>query len=339
MISIVIPIYQCEDKISKIIEDILNQTYQDYEVLLVDDGSTDCSVNVCQEYEKKDSRIQVILNEHQGVSATRNTGISMAKGEYIAFIDADDRIEVDYLEQLYKNVKEYDLIISTFDRWFYRNGQRVKVIKNIQLSTDINIEKNFGKNFSKLYVSTLLGMVYCKLFRTDIIKKNNVAFRTDIYIGEDYIFNFDYLRNCSNILCIPYVGYHYVCQNENSLTQKKDLKKFEYGKILFEQSIKFADDMKLTIDESKGIYNLYLRTIFKMLELAYQTKNTMPKKERNLYILKIIQDEDTQLALKRANPDTKEFLIYKLILNTRMPFIIGIFSRVRLGYKKIVGRA
>ena len=67
-------------------------------------------------------------------------------------------------------------------------------------------------------------MVYCKLFRTDIIKKNNVAFRTDIYIGEDYIFNFDYLRNCSNILCIPYMGYHYVCHNENSLTHKKEFK-------------------------------------------------------------------------------------------------------------------
>ena len=86
MVSIIIPVYQCKKIVSNIIEDILMQTYKDYEVLLVDDGSTDGSVRVCQKYEKKDSRIRVILNEHQGVSKTRNTGIFFFV--FLAYSDA-----------------------------------------------------------------------------------------------------------------------------------------------------------------------------------------------------------------------------------------------------------
>ncbi len=337
MISIIIPIYQCKRNISKIMEDISKQTYQDYEVLLVDDGSTDGSAEICLEYEKKDSRIRAVINQHQGVSSTRNTGISLAKGDYIAFIDADDRIEPDYLEQLYRNVEGYDLVISTFDRWFYKNGQCTNVIKNIQLNADIDIRKNFCDYFSNLYVSTLIGIVYCKLFRSDIIRENKIMFRKDIYIGEDFIFNFEYLKQCENIRCISYVGYHYICENINSLTNKVDKEKFEYGKILFEKSVEFANDMNLTVEESKGIYNLYLRTVFKNIEQIYQL-SAISLKEVKRYIMKIVEDEDTKLAVKRAKPDTKEFLLYWLVLKTKIPIIIGTFSKYRLYYKKIIGR-
>ena len=339
MISIIIPVYQCENVISDIIEDILKQTYQDYEVLLVDDGSTDGSAKVCQEYEKKDSRIRAILNVHQGVSGTRNTGIALANGEYIAFIDSDDRIEPNYLEQLYNNIGNNDLVISTFDRWIYNHKDVVKVVKNIQLNVEINMKENFAKYFTELYVSTLLGTPCCKLFRTDIIRKNRVKFRTDIYIGEDYIFNFDYLKKCNNIRCISYLGYHYVCKNGNSLTHKKDLKKFEYGKLLFAESIRFADEMKLTKEDARGIYNLYLRTIFKNIEVVYQMNPSMDRKEKREHIRKVMNDESVQHAIQNAQPDTNEFLIYKIVLQMKNAFIVGNFSKLRLYYKKKIGRA
>lgn len=338
MISIIVPIYQCKSCICNIVEDILKQSYQDYEILLVDDGSTDGSAEICLEYEKKDCRIKAVLNEHQGVSVARNKGISLARGEYIAFIDADDRIEPEYLEKLFEGIEGYDLVISSFDRWFCRHGQCTGVVKNIQLNAEIQVKENFSEYFSKLYVSTLIGVVYCKLFRTDIIKKNEVYFQKELCIGEDYIFNFDYLRNCSKICCIPYRGYHYVCENKDSLTHRAGLEKSRYAKILFGQSVRFANDMNLTVEESKGIYNLYLRTVVKTIEQICQLKDKLPKKGRKSYIIRIIQDEDTKTALKKSRPDTKEFLIYKVVLSTQSPFIIENFSKLRLFYKKMIGR-
>lgn len=338
MISIIIPVYQCEKIISDIIEDILKQTYQDYEVILVDDGSTDSSAQICKEYEKRDFRIRAVFNEHQGVSGTRNAGIAVAKGEYVAFIDSDDRIEPDYLEQLHKNVKGKDLVISTFDRWFYNHADDAKIEKNIQLNAEIDMQDNFAEYFSELYVSTLLGVVYCKLFRTDIIRKNQIKFQTDIYIGEDFLFNFDYLKNCNTIRCIPYMGYHYICKRGDSLTHKNDLKKFEYGKKLFKESVEFAEEMNLSEAETKGIYNLYLRTIFKNIEVMHQMKDQLSIKEKKEYIRKVMTDQNTKDTLEKSKPDTKEFLLYKIVLNTKLPFVIYGFAKVRMYYKKMIGR-
>lgn len=338
MISIVIPVYQCKNKISQLVEDLLKQTYQDYEVLLVDDGSLDDTGKRCQEYAEKDSRFHAVLKEHQGVSETRNAGISLAKGEYIAFVDSDDRIEPDYLEQLHNNINGYDLIISTFDRWFYQKNNRIKIVKNIELNAKIDMGINFSDYFSELYVSTLLGTPCCKLFRADIIKTHQIQFRKDIYIGEDFIFNFDYLSKCNKIRCIPYIGYHYICKNGNSLTHKKDLNKFEYGKNLFQESIRFSEKMQLSKQEAKGIYNLYLRTVFKNIELIYQVEPKMTKKDKKLYVERIVEDDCTKIALLNAAPDTKEFVIYKFILSTKSYAIIISFAKFRLLFKKIVGR-
>ena len=109
MISIVIPIYQCKWNIDQIMEDIFAQTYQDYEVLLVDDGSTDGSAELCMEYAARDERVRAIPKEHSGVSETRNAGIAEAKGEYIAFVDSDDWITPDAYAHMLSLARKYDV--------------------------------------------------------------------------------------------------------------------------------------------------------------------------------------------------------------------------------------
>lgn len=100
MVSIIVPIYNVEQYISKCIESILAQTYRDFELILVDDGSPDMCGTICDEYAKQDSRVHVIHQENKGVSAARNAGISLAKGEYISFIDGDDYVEKDFFERI-----------------------------------------------------------------------------------------------------------------------------------------------------------------------------------------------------------------------------------------------
>lgn len=338
MISIIIPIYQCKWNIEQILKDINNQTYQDYEVLLVDDGSTDGSGEICKEYAEQNEKVRAILKKHGGVGNTRNVGISHAKGEYIAFIDSDDRIDNDYLETLINKVEGYDLVISSFDRFFYKNNKYVRTVKTNPVLAEMKQMSELEDFFPELYISTLIGTVVCKLFKRELIQKNKITFRSDVYLGEDFIFNFDYLKCCQNIRCIDYIGYHYTCKEGNSLTHKSDLQKFDYGKILFEKSLDFCKDMQLSLKSQGAVADLYLRTCFKNIEYAYSLENKLKASELYAYIKKVIKDVDTKQAIKLSNNSSKEFLIYKIVLKTGSVLIVGAFAWVRLLYKKIIGR-
>ena len=112
MISVIVPIYNTEKYLKRALNSLLKQTYQDLEILLIDDGSTDSSLKICQEYAKKDHRIKVFHQENKGVSVVRNFGLSVAKGEYISFLDSDDYMEPNMLQTLYQNLIDTESDIS-----------------------------------------------------------------------------------------------------------------------------------------------------------------------------------------------------------------------------------
>ena len=112
MISIIVPIYKVEEYLPRCIESILNQTYQDFELILVDDGSPDLSGDICDVYAETDPRIKVIHQENSGISDARNEGLSRAKGEYISFIDSDDWVHPEFLQQLLYTIEKYDADIA-----------------------------------------------------------------------------------------------------------------------------------------------------------------------------------------------------------------------------------
>ena len=339
MISIIIPVYQAKQNIEQILGDIFAQTYQDYEVLLIDDGSTDGSAKLCGEYERQSPKVRTIIKEHSGVSKTRNAGIAAARGEYIAFVDSDDRIDTDYLERLAQGIGDRDLVIASFDRKFYKDGKLVKTVECRMFDAAVEVPRELGGYFSALYTSTLIGVVYCKLFRRELIEKGRIAFRGDICLGEDFLFNFEYLRECRTISCIPYRGYHYICGNGASLTHKNDIQKLQYGKVLFEESLRFCEEMHFGSEASAGVCSLYLRTCFLNMEILYRMKEHIPQKEKREFIRKVIGDEDTRLAIKRCRPDTREFQIYRRILRLGSPTVAGMFTWARFAYKKMIGRA
>ena len=118
MVTMIIPVYNAQDSIRRCIESVLNQGYMDFELLLIDDGSTDASGEICEEYQKKDSRVQVIHKENTGVSDTRNLGLKKAKGQYIQFLDSDDWITPDATSLMVRAAKESgcDMVIADFYR-------------------------------------------------------------------------------------------------------------------------------------------------------------------------------------------------------------------------------
>lgn len=208
-VSVIIPVYNIEAVINRCIESILNQTIKDFELILIDDGSTDESGKICDNYQKKDSRIKVLHQENGGISNARNSGLKLASGKYIVFIDGDDYIEKEYLERICDS--ECDLIIT---------GRTVRDANGKVLEYNKSLgDKDVNSNtIEELFNENILNCCYAKRFTRDIIEKNNIKFDEDLRIIEDTVFVIAYILHCKNVKMIDNCDYQYVRYGENTLS-------------------------------------------------------------------------------------------------------------------------
>ena len=223
MISIIIPVYNAEKYLRRCIDSILNQEILcDFEVLLINDGSSDGSIDICEEYAENFSNVKIFTQVNQGPSAARNHGIEKSVGEFITFVDSDDFVTDDYfkiLEELF--VKDNDLIVfgyktkSSSSDWVFGDE------KNIYFDRE-NILKLFRSTVNS---SQILWYPWNKLYKKEIIDKHKIRFSEKIKIGEDTIFNLNYLFYCNNIYLLKHKLYNYI-DNDTSLTQTKTYRGF-----------------------------------------------------------------------------------------------------------------
>ncbi len=198
MISVIVPVYNVEKYIRNCLDSIINQTYKDLEIILVDDGSTDNSGVICDEYAQKDKRIKVIHKENGGQSTARNVGLKNATGEFIGFVDSDDTIESNAYEKLISAIDGVDLAICGHN-----------VITDITVTTKSKGEENFldEEGLWQEIFGRLNNAVWNKLFRRDLIK--DIKFDPNFAHGEDLIFNILYLKNAKNGKFIDLPLYNY----------------------------------------------------------------------------------------------------------------------------------
>lgn len=199
-VSVIVPVYNAEQNIRRCVESILNQTFTDFELLLIDDGSKDESGKICDEYAKQDRRVKVFHKKNGGVSSARNVGLDNACGEWIAFCDADDYVEPLWLSVLLGNVVDYDMVIAGF--WIYRNGKKEKVpcIASTLLDRIVSYLEENG----------VIGMLWCKLFRASIIKEKYLRFNAQYTICEDAEFIYRFIVESRKIRSIDALVYHYI---------------------------------------------------------------------------------------------------------------------------------
>ena len=211
-ISIIVPVYNAENYIEKCIKSIINQTYTNLELLLVDDGSKDESLSIIKLWEKKDTRIKVIQQENSGVSAARNAGLREATGHYVQFVDSDDVISLDCCHELINAIGNKDLCVCGISEIV--DGI---IVRNKILELDENVQhKTIVEVAFMLYEADLLNAPVNKLYRKELISN---IFPEDMTMGEDLLFNLRYLDNCKSVSTIPVCLYHYV-RNSNSSTYK-----------------------------------------------------------------------------------------------------------------------
>ena len=234
MISVIVSTYNCENTINKTINSILKQTFNDFELLLIDDESKDNTLNIIKSF--NDSRIKIYHKKHSGISAIRNYGIQLAKYNYLCFIDGDDYLDKDYLLNLYTFMTNNycDFVMCNYN----------KLINNLF----------YGNNKYNLY-SNCMG-----LYKKDIIINNNLSLNGNIDYGEDLLFNYQYIQHINRFAYINKPLYYYV-HNENSLSNNITLDKLN---ILF-------NTIKDNLNKYNDLDNKYVKTYYLNQFIVYLT--------------------------------------------------------------------
>lgn len=274
LISVIVPVYKVEKYIHKCIDSIINQTYTNLEIILVDDGSPDSCGKICDEYAKKDNRIKVIHKTNGGLSDARNAGTKHAKGTYLTYIDSDDFVSENYIEYM------YNLLKHSADITFATCG--VEIIRNksiIQHESDTNFHKyNREEAFtSLLYDEGLFLSAWGKLFRTDFIK--NYSFpKGKAY--EDTAVIYKWINDSNKIICGEEKCYYYV-DRANSISNQKEFNNNEIDYINNSKlMLKFINE-NYGLDEAVERFFLYVN--FRELRILLLSKNKNKQYEEEMW--------------------------------------------------------
>lgn len=208
MITVIIPIYNVKPYLNPCLQSVANQSYTDFECLLIDDGSTDGSGEICDGWAKDDSRFHAFHQTNQGVSAARNKGLELAEGELVTFVDSDDWIDKDYLSAMMSQQKSgrTDLTVSGITCEFENRASQSFIPRHTDC---FELEESGFDSFLDLHRKYLLYGPYTKLYRRDIIRRHDVKFDADCSYGEDLLFNFQYLKHVRHISSVSQSNYHY----------------------------------------------------------------------------------------------------------------------------------
>lgn len=242
MISVIIPIYNVEKYLSRCLDSVINQTYSDLEILLVNDGSTDSSGFICDEYAKKDSRIVVIHQENKGTSIARNRGLERAKGEFIGFVDPDDVISVHFYEILYNTLikTNSDLILCNFQNFTHFN--EIKEDKRSLYNSNEYNGYNFIKNFTYKKDTVRYVVIWNKLYKRYLW--DELRFPENVKICEDEYVWYKTMFKAHKIYELDQILYYYF-KRANSITNKV------YEQFSYKKEIAFIEALKDRIDFCK----------------------------------------------------------------------------------------
>ncbi len=248
-ISIIVPVYKVEKYLNKCVESIVNQTYKNLEIILVDDGSPDNCPQICDEWAKKDDRIKVIHKENGGQVSARNMALDIANGEYIAFVDSDDYIDTTMYEKLIKTAiqNNADIVRCMYNR-VYENGEVIPVIENnlakINSANIINyyISGTYIKSGNVIVTGNIAPNIWSCLYSKNIIGDKRFENQT---IGEDFLFNCSLVSPDVKISYVNEHLYNYLIREGSTMTvmnEEKIAKRIEFAKRVF-------DVLKNKVDE------------------------------------------------------------------------------------------
>lgn len=339
-VSVIIPVYNSKKYLKKCLDSVMNQNYFNYEVLIIDDGSTDDSPNIIDEYENRFNNIKAFHNKNNGVSYCRNFGIEKANGEYIMFQDSDDWLANDSaISNLVSGIKDCDFVCGSFTEiWPFLN-------RKVILKENIYKNNENKESFSEV-IFNMHEACWGRLFKKKLLVNNNIKFKEHIKNGEDAIFIHDYMSICNLISCIDKIVYCYNKLESNTLVSKfdKDLFKWRKQEALSrfnaydkwcsnpsfyksEMSIKYLSDIFETYYEStlneNEIYDILVETL-KYFDTYIMKDNYEICRQSQSYVRKELNNKNVGILKKEYISRTA-----KSPLTTLKKPIIGIMKKIK----------
>ena len=325
MLSIIIPMYNVEDKICRTIDSIIKQNVEEYELIIIDDYSKDNSYNICKRYieDKKIENAIILKNEeNHGPSYTRNRGITQAIGDYCVMIDSDDYLEENALNSMLDNMTINGLVTIGM-KCIYKNKTEFTLSYG-EKNKIINIQK---KEFIKFYLAGLLNSPANKMYDLDIIRKNKILFNENSSYGEDLEFNLKYIKNIENIIFINKPLYIYM-REDTGLNNSYKENELIIAKINFENKLKiFKDDYELTDEDEKKMYNEYLK---ERIKLYYKYKKYDKRNDKKQYLNEIIKSDNILEILNKTALKSLHRKILGKIINFKLFFLARVYLQLFL---------
>jgi glycosyltransferase involved in cell wall biosynthesis len=298
-VSIIVPAYNAEMYLERCIDSILNQSFFDIEVIIVNDGSEDKTKEICDTYNKKDNRVKVIHKDNEGVSKARNIGIQHSTSKYLQFVDADDFVSIDFTKNLVESMgKIVELSICGFNSLSKGVNKTKEIeIKIPELSGIISIG-DFKSNFGELFNGSFINPIWNKMYLSEIIKNHHIHFDETLSMGEDLLFNIKYFKQCQNIFIFDGPLYNYIRYNNLSLTKSYKQDFFQNQKNMYTV---VRDFLNCQNQSGNDIDGAYMSSVIDCIENLFHKNNTMMKRsELNKALIHIVKDE----TVVSCNKDT-----------------------------------
>lgn len=307
-VSVIVPVYQAENYLKKCLDSILNQTHKNLEVILVDDGSKDKSLEICNEYKKADSRVFVISQENSGASSARNAGIDKATGDFIYFIDSDDWIELIAIEELVCEIEKNNLdcvgfnYVKEYDSYSVKNPSFVLEEKIYSGESCQEITRKaiglLGEELKHIESFNFLASPCTKIYKRSIIADNNIYFEDIKKLGsfEDGLFNIAFFSHCNSFMYKNNYYYHYRKTNSQSIT-------FSYREDVLNKQLKQLSLIKEIVDiDTNSLFSEAYQNRIAFISMEYFVNIAMSDKkfsEKYREIKVLFKNSEYSSALKK----------------------------------------
>lgn len=319
LVSVIVPIYKVEAYLRQCIDSILNQSYRNLEIILVDDGSPDRCGEICDEYAKLDTRVKVIHKQNSGLADARNIGIKQATGQYIAFVDGDDWIDLDYYTYLCASIQDCDMLICGY-KSVDEQGKQIESCIFEERVVDTEYDE-ISISLENLMSKSALGFVWNKLYKSEIIK--SVEFE-QLMPREDIVFNLIVISNVKKLkLTGTYTGYNWA-QHPSSITHS-------IGSSYVDKTLRINDRLFEIMQISNlkckwSIYDCIMKVLLADTILVGIVGNvSLDKKEKKALLHKLIKCGDIRKNLKFKMQDSFYYqmlwLCFKLKLSSALYYL------------------
>ncbi len=328
-VSIIMPVYNVEKYIAKSIESVLKQTYTNFELLIIIDGSPDNSKQIAETFE--DSRITIYEKPNGGLSDARNFGLNKANGDYIYFIDSDDWIEPNLLESTVKFFERDDVNVIIFG-YFLDNEDLNKKLLSAQKIESENIEFVKGKDDFSLdeNMINLLGYAWNKIYRTKFLRDHNIIFDKGVSLVEDILFNSKVYKSVDRLIFINDTLYHYINRPSESLIKTFHTNSFELYLKKANSMELFLNSWKISVENKNTILaTVIVSGIRYCINNLFAFKNDLSEKEKLDYIKMIINHSETQKYIRYYKAVSIYDKLYKTMICAQTSLLLYLLCKIK----------